>query len=99
MGFTNAELSTFGILRKEHKLGPYGMFSKLLHDWKDKYTPRETADKVKRFYHYYAINRHKMTTSAFYSLLKRLSLFAGDTQAYFFSKILVTPAYHAETYS
>ncbi|KAK2763064.1 glutamine-dependent NAD(+) synthetase [Arachnomyces sp. PD_36] len=62
MGFTYAELSTFGILRKENKLGPYGMFSKLLHDWKDKYTPREIADKVKRFYHYYAINRHKMTT-------------------------------------
>ncbi|KAI9750035.1 MAG: glutamine-dependent NAD(+) synthetase [Chaenotheca gracillima] len=65
MGFTYDELSIFGILRKQHKLGPYaapGAFSKLLHDWKDKYTPRETAEKVKRFYHYYAINRHKMTT-------------------------------------
>lgn len=63
MGFTYAELSIFGVLRKEQKLGPYGAFSKLVHDWKDKYTPREIADKVKRFYHYYAINRHKMTTS------------------------------------
>ncbi|KAF2262727.1 glutamine-dependent NAD(+) synthetase with GAT domain-containing protein [Lojkania enalia] len=62
MGMTYAELSVFGRLRKEHKLGPYGMFQRLLHDWRDQYTPREVADKVKRFHHFYAINRHKMTT-------------------------------------
>lgn len=66
MGFKYSELSTLGILRKENKLGPYGMFSKLLHDWKDEYSPRVTATKVKLFYHYYAINRHKMTTSQFF---------------------------------
>lgn len=42
------ELSTFGILRKQFKLGPYGMFQRLLHDWKDTRTPREVAEKVKR---------------------------------------------------
>ncbi|KAF2198549.1 putative glutamine-dependent NAD(+) synthetase [Delitschia confertaspora ATCC 74209] len=62
MGMTYAELSVFGKLRKENKLGPFGMFQRLLHDWKDMYSPREVADKVKRFHHYYAINRHKMTT-------------------------------------
>jgi NAD+ synthase (glutamine-hydrolysing) len=62
MGMTYAELSIFGKLRKEKKLGPFGMFQRLLHDWKDQYSPREVADKVKRFHHFYAINRHKMTT-------------------------------------
>ncbi|KAF2193783.1 putative glutamine-dependent NAD(+) synthetase [Zopfia rhizophila CBS 207.26] len=62
MGMTYVELSVFGKLRKEAKLGPYGMFQRLLHDWKDQYSPREVAVKVKRFHHFYAINRHKMTT-------------------------------------
>ncbi|EFX01156.1 glutamine-dependent NAD(+) synthetase [Grosmannia clavigera kw1407] len=64
MGMTYDELSTFGVLRKELKLGPYYMFQKLVHDWKEErgLTPREVADKVKRFTHFYCINRHKMTT-------------------------------------
>ena len=62
MGMTYAELSVFGRLRKEKKMGPYAMFERLLHDWRGQYTPREVADKVKRFHHFYAINRHKMTT-------------------------------------
>jgi NAD+ synthase (glutamine-hydrolysing) len=62
MGFTYVELSILGRLRKEEKLGPYSAFTKLLHLWSAEKTPRETADKVKRFFHYWAINRHKMTT-------------------------------------
>ncbi|KAJ4295491.1 glutamine-dependent NAD(+) synthetase [Kalmusia sp. IMI 367209] len=62
MGMTYAELSDFGRLRKEKKAGPYSMFCRLVHDWREQYTPREVADKVKRFHHFYAINRHKMTT-------------------------------------
>src|SRR5438034_6407754 len=61
MGMTYHELSTFGILRKQFKLGPYGMFQRLLHDWKDRMGPRDIAEKVKRFHHFYVINRHKMT--------------------------------------
>lgn len=61
MGMTYDELSVFGRLRKEQKLGPYGMFQRLLHDWKDTMEPRDVAVKVKRFHHYYAINRHKLT--------------------------------------
>lgn len=72
MGMTYDELTTFGRLRKVHKLGPYGMFQRLVHDWgsdRDRgpdddrpvYEPAEIADKVKRFFHYYAINRHKTT--------------------------------------
>lgn len=61
MGLTYNELSVFGRLRKEQKLGPYGMFQRLLHDWKDLMEPREVAVKVKRFHHFYAINRHKLT--------------------------------------
>lgn len=33
MGFTYDELTTFGRLRKVNKLGPYGMFQRLVHEW------------------------------------------------------------------
>lgn len=46
MGMTYDELSTFGICRKVKKLGPYGMFERLLHDWKEM-KPRDVATKVK----------------------------------------------------
>ncbi|KAK3994713.1 hypothetical protein QBC44DRAFT_340606 [Cladorrhinum sp. PSN332] len=73
MGMTYAELTVFGRLRKLNKLGPYAMFKRLVHDWSiDRkrvegdeapyYTPEQVAKKVKDFHHYYAINRHKMTT-------------------------------------
>ncbi|KAL2170981.1 hypothetical protein VTG60DRAFT_3996 [Thermothelomyces hinnuleus] len=73
MGMTYQELTIFGRLRKLNKLGPFGMFQRLVHDWSiDRerkpgddapyYTPAQVAEKVKKFFHYYAINRHKMTT-------------------------------------
>lgn len=47
MGFTYKELSRFGVLRKAHKLGPYGCFLRLQSEWNEEgITPRETADKV-----------------------------------------------------
>ncbi|KAJ1982391.1 glutamine-dependent NAD(+) synthetase [Dimargaris verticillata] len=62
MGMTYDELSTFGTLRKVFKCGPVSMFNKLLHEWGPSFAPSEIAIKVKRFFFYYAINRHKMTT-------------------------------------
>ncbi len=73
MGMTYNELSYFGRLRKVNKLGPFGAFQRLVHEWSVDRTrelgddgpalePRTIAEKVKRFFHYYAINRHKMTT-------------------------------------
>lgn len=73
MGMTYQELTVFGRLRKLNKLGPFGMFQRLVHDWSidrtrtpgddaPAYTPTQVAEKVKRFFHFYAINRHKMTT-------------------------------------
>ncbi|XP_060158770.1 glutamine-dependent NAD(+) synthetase isoform X2 [Globicephala melas] len=62
MGVTYAELSVYGRLRKIAKMGPYSMFCKLLYVWKDVCTPRQVADKVKRFFSKYSMNRHKMTT-------------------------------------
>ncbi|XP_077901528.1 glutamine-dependent NAD(+) synthetase isoform X2 [Ictidomys tridecemlineatus] len=62
MGMTYAELSVFGRLRKIAKMGPYSMFCKLLNVWRDTCTPRQVADKVKRFFSRYSMNRHKMTT-------------------------------------
>ncbi|KAK0635382.1 carbon-nitrogen hydrolase [Bombardia bombarda] len=73
MGMTYQELTIFGRLRKLNKLGPFAMFQRLVHDWSidrerspeddgPAYTPAQVAEKVKRFFHFYAINRHKMTT-------------------------------------
>lgn len=73
MGMTYAELSVYGRLRKQQCAGPYSMFCRLIHTWKDTCTPEEVANKVKLFFRYYSINRHKMT--------------------------VLTPSYHAETYS
>ncbi|KAI9023261.1 glutamine-dependent NAD synthetase with GAT domain-containing protein [Hyaloraphidium curvatum] len=61
MGMTYAELSVFGRLRKVQMSGPYTMFGKLLSDWGSMFSPTEIATKVKRFFFYYSINRHKMT--------------------------------------
>lgn len=62
MGMSYAELSVYGNLRKRQKLGPYGMWSKLVHVWSDKLSPKEVYDKVRWFFWCYGINRHKMTT-------------------------------------
>ncbi|KAF5911421.1 hypothetical protein HPG69_004291 [Diceros bicornis minor] len=62
MGMTYAELSVYGRLRKMAKTGPYSMFCRLLNTWGDTWTPRQVADKVKRFFSKYSLNRHKMTT-------------------------------------
>ena len=61
MGMTYDELSVFGRLRKVHKLGPWGMWERLIHDWRDKMGPREVYEKVRRFFWYYTVNRHKAT--------------------------------------
>ncbi|KAJ8031870.1 Glutamine-dependent NAD(+) synthetase [Holothuria leucospilota] len=62
MGMTYDELSIYGRMRKIAHCGPFSMFTKLVHDWSDKFTPSEVADKVKHFFRSYSINRHKMTT-------------------------------------
>ncbi|ORX52980.1 glutamine-dependent NAD(+) synthetase with GAT domain-containing protein [Piromyces finnis] len=61
MGMTYDELSTFGRKRKIEKCGPYSMFSKLVQEMGDRLKPTEIAEKVKRFFFYYSINRHKQT--------------------------------------
>lgn len=65
MGMSYEELSRFGRLRKVDKCGPEGMFVKLYHEWSQppyNYSAELIAEKVKRFWFFYAINRHKMTT-------------------------------------
>ncbi|KAF0689552.1 Aste57867_19009 [Aphanomyces stellatus] len=61
MGMTYDELSWFGRLRKIDRCGPLWMFRKLGAVWSH-LSPLEIAAKVKRFFFYYGINRHKMTT-------------------------------------
>jgi hypothetical protein len=68
MGFTYDELSTFGRLRKNDKLGPWGAYCKLLSTWSKSesqngrgMSARQIAEKTKLFFTKYAINRHKMT--------------------------------------
>jgi NAD+ synthase (glutamine-hydrolysing) len=62
MGMTYEELSVYGRLRKVEKLGPFGMFSRLVHTWAGSMSPTQVAEKVKYFWFQYARNRHKMTT-------------------------------------
>ena len=48
MGMTYFQLSAMGKLRKVQKMGPLGMFRRLVHDWKEDLAPKEVADLVKR---------------------------------------------------
>mmetsp|Transcript_21878 Transcript_21878/g.27602 ORF Transcript_21878/g.27602 Transcript_21878/m.27602 type:complete len:475 (+) Transcript_21878:2-1426(+) len=59
MGMTYKELGAFGRLRKISRCGPVSMFHKLCIMWKH-LPPSEVAAKVKRFFYYYSLNRHKM---------------------------------------
>lgn len=61
MGMTYEELSHFGRLRKVARCGPVSMFQNLLSMWRH-LSPAEIAAKVKRFFFFYSVNRHKMTT-------------------------------------
>lgn len=70
MGMTYEELTRFGKLRKIGRCGPVSMFKTLVQEWTNGYSKpgsvnisvREVAEKVKRFFRYYSMNRHKMTT-------------------------------------
>jgi NAD+ synthase (glutamine-hydrolysing) len=62
MGMTYDDLSLYGYLRNIKRCGPYSMFSKLVHRWGDELKPTKVAAMVKRFFFFYSINRHKMTT-------------------------------------
>jgi NAD+ synthase (glutamine-hydrolysing) len=61
MGMTYEELSLFGRLRKINYCGPVSMFRNLTAVW-PQLTPAVIAEKVKKFFYYYSVNRHKMTT-------------------------------------
>jgi NAD+ synthase (glutamine-hydrolysing) len=63
MGFTYAELSELGILRKVEKCGPWSAYQRLLNDWRSRpgFTPRKIAQKVMDFFRFYVLNRHKTT--------------------------------------
>ncbi|KAG0453748.1 hypothetical protein HPP92_025052, partial [Vanilla planifolia] len=61
MGMTYEELSMYGRLRKIFRCGPVSMFQNLCHKWYGRCNPSEVAEKVKHFFKYYSINRHKMT--------------------------------------
>ncbi|KAL4200645.1 hypothetical protein AMTRI_Chr02g212180 [Amborella trichopoda] len=61
MGMTYEELSVYGRLRKIFRCGPVSMFQYLCQRWSGRLAPSEVADKVKYFFKYYSMNRHKMT--------------------------------------
>ena len=62
MGMSYDELSVYGNLRRRDHLGPYSMWSRLMHAWSDRLSPQQTYEKVRWFFWCYGINRHKMTT-------------------------------------
>eukprot|EP00268_Persea_americana_P054762 TRINITY_DN6309_c0_g1_i1.p1 TRINITY_DN6309_c0_g1~~TRINITY_DN6309_c0_g1_i1.p1 ORF type:complete len:734 (+),score=147.33 TRINITY_DN6309_c0_g1_i1:183-2384(+) len=61
MGMTYEELSVYGRLRKIFRCGPVAMFQNLCYRWSGRLSPSDVAAKVKYFFKYYSINRHKMT--------------------------------------
>ncbi|PHH85530.1 hypothetical protein CDD83_289 [Cordyceps sp. RAO-2017] len=63
MGLTYEDISSFAILRKVDKLGPWSCYLRLLTLWKDRpgMGPRQVADKVMRLYRFFSMNRHKAT--------------------------------------
>merc|ERR1711935_1295653 len=61
MGMSYADLGQYGRLRKLSLCGPVSMFRKLCVIW-DTTNPKEVAAKVKRFFYFYSVNRHKMCT-------------------------------------
>jgi len=60
MGMSYEELGYFGKLRKISRCGPVSMFRKLCVVRKH-LTPSEIAEKVKRFFYYYSVNRHALS--------------------------------------
>jgi len=64
MGMSYDELSAFGRLRKMSRCGPLSMFRALRATWATQrgLSAAEVAAKVKRFFYFYAANRHKSTT-------------------------------------
>ncbi|XP_077868215.1 glutamine-dependent NAD(+) synthetase-like, partial [Saccoglossus kowalevskii] len=63
MGMSHAQLFDCGRLRKMSKCGPFSMFCKLIHQWRDAYSPRQVSSRESEaFFRTYSINRHKMTT-------------------------------------
>jgi len=61
MGMTYEELGIYGSLRNLAKCGPVTMFQHLATTTWSHISPATVADKVKHFFKYYAINRHKLT--------------------------------------
>lgn len=61
MGMTYEELGWFGRLRKISRCGPVSMYRKLCVTWSH-LAAGEVAAKVKRFFYFYSVNRHKMCT-------------------------------------
>eukprot|EP00192_Tetraselmis_astigmatica_P007759 CAMPEP_0117672142 /NCGR_PEP_ID=MMETSP0804-20121206/13736_1 /TAXON_ID=1074897 /ORGANISM="Tetraselmis astigmatica, Strain CCMP880" /LENGTH=695 /DNA_ID=CAMNT_0005480703 /DNA_START=32 /DNA_END=2119 /DNA_ORIENTATION=- len=61
MGMSYEELGIYGRLRKISRCGPVSMYRTLVHLWSH-CTPTQVAEKVKFFFRFYSINRHKMTT-------------------------------------
>lgn len=53
---TYDELSLYGRLRKQNCCGPYSMFCKLVHVWKDQFSPEEVSIERVRGMLFYKIN-------------------------------------------
>lgn len=73
MGLTYAELSTFGLLRRVERLGPWSCYLQLLGSWKGKLKPQQIAEKTMYFFRNYAINRHSESPRVFCSLFWHVS--------------------------
>ena len=55
MGMTYSELSVIGRLRKISKCGPFSMFCKLIHTWKDALSPMEVSKQCGTFFFHVSV--------------------------------------------
>lgn len=61
MGMSYNDLGIYGKWRKNEKLGPVSMFKRAVCYWRN-LKPTVVAEKIKTFFKFYAMNRHKQTT-------------------------------------
>jgi NAD+ synthase (glutamine-hydrolysing) len=61
MGFSYSELHLFGKLRSLERLGPVSMFDRISNSG-SQWRPDLLAAKIKKFFRYYSMHRHKMNT-------------------------------------
>ena len=90
MGMTYDELSIFGRLRKIDRCGPYGMFSKLVHEWGNFLSPAQVRLFPSLSHLVRLLNSHPHVQIA-----EKVKLFFFEHARNRHKMTTLTPSYHA----